>query len=132
MIANAPIFFASIMALLLFLAACEGPRVDTAPPMQFMGASTTLVSEDMVDVSVSVARPIEGAMQAYADCVGSQYALIRGMPYARRVTAERNGLGDVLTDKVTYLISPIAPGGDFVLKANEVVAKCKRGRVPTF
>ncbi len=132
MIANAPIILASLMAVLFVLAACEGPRVETAPAMRFMGASTTLVSKDMVDVSVSVARPVKGAMQAYADCVGSQYALIRGMSYARRVTSERSGLGDVLTDKVTYLISPIAPSGDFVLEANEVVAKCKRGSVPTF
>lgn len=132
MVAHAPIFAATLTVALLFLAACEGPTVKTAPPMQFMGAQTRLVADDLVDVTVSVARPRDDVMRAYADCVGSQYTLIRGMPYARRVSADRTGMGDVLTDKVTYLLSPVPPAGDFVLNAGEVVAKCKRAGVPTF
>ena len=132
MIANAPIIVASLAMALMLLSACEGPTVRKAPPMQFLGASTQLVAVDIVDVTVSIARPTTGAMQAYSDCVGSQYALIRGMAFARRISSETSGLGDVLTDKVSYLISPIAPSGDFVLNANEVVSKCKRAGVPTF
>lgn len=131
MISYAPIFAVTLTCALMFLAACEGPTVKTDPPMEFLGAQTRLVANDMVDVTVSAARPRKGAMKAYADCVGSQYALIRGMPYARRVTAQRSGQSDVLTDKVTFLISPVAPGGDFVLNAGEVVSKCKRAGVPT-
>ncbi len=113
------------------LSACEGPDTATDPQMRFLGAKTDLIAADLVDVTVSAARPREGAMQAYADCVGSQYALIRGMAYARRVTSQRSGQADVLTDKVTFLISPVAPQGDFVLNASEVVSKCKRAGVPT-
>ena len=131
MIAQAPLLATTMAIALLFLAACEGPTVTTAPVMQFLGAKTKLVATDMVDVTVSAARPRKGGMKAYADCVGSQYALIRGMGYARRVTSERTGQGDVLTDKVTFLISPVAPAGDFVLNAGEVVSKCKRAGVPT-
>jgi len=130
-ISYAPMLAATFACTLLFLAACEGPNSYKQPAMQFLGAKTQLIANDMVDVTVSTARPVEGSMKAYADCVGSQYALIRGMKYARRVTSERAGQGDVLTDKVTFLISPVAPSGDFVLNANEVVAKCKRAGVPT-
>lgn len=115
----------------MFLAACEGPDTDDAPPMRFIGAKTQLVADDLVDVSVTIARPREGSMKAYGDCVGAQYALIRGMQYARRVTSQRTGQSDFLTDKVTFLISPVAPAGDFVLNASEVVSKCKRAGVPT-
>lgn len=131
MIANAPIIAAFLTATFVVLAACEGPTVTTAPAMRFLGAQTKLVADDLVAVTVSAARPRKGGMQAYADCVGSQYALIRGMNFARRVTSERAGQGDVLTDKVTFLISPVAPSGDFVLNASEVVKKCKDSGVPT-
>jgi len=130
-ITQAPLLASLFAVALLFLAACEGPTVDTAPLMRFLGAKTQLVGQDMVEVTVSAARPRKGAMQAYADCVGSRYALNRGVGYARRVTSERVGQGDVLTDKVTFLISPVAPSGDFVLNAGEVVSKCKRAGVPT-
>lgn len=131
MIEHAPYLAVVLSLALMALAACEGPDTATDPKMQFLGAQTDLIANDMVDVTVSAARPREGAMKAYADCVGSQYALIRGMGYARRVTSQRNGQGDVLTDKVTFLISPVAPAGDFVLNASEVVSKCKRAGVPT-
>ncbi len=131
MIENAPYVTAILSLALLTLAACEGPASKTQPPMRFLGTKTELLSADMVDITVSAVRPREGAMKAYADCVGSQYAVIRGMDYARRVASTRTGQGDVLTDKVTFLISPVAPTGDFVLNASEVVSKCKRAGVPT-
>ena len=131
MLANAP-FLPVLLGLALFaIMACEGPMSKAAPPMQFLGAKTELIAVDMVDITVSAARPTKGAMKAYADCVGSQYAAIRGMNYARRVTSSRTGQGDILTDKVTFLISSVAPSGDFVLNANQVVSKCKRAGVPT-
>lgn len=132
MIAQAPTFMLLLIAFFA-LAACEFEREGTqALPMQFLAAKTEMVSNDMVDVSVSVARPRPGALKAYADCVGSQYARIRGMKYARRVTSSRTGFSDVLTDKVTFLISPVRPAGDFVLDADEIIVKCKRVGVPTF
>jgi len=85
LISYAPILAAFLSCALVFLAACEGPTTENAPPMRFLGAKTRLVANDLVDVTVSAARPREGAMKAYADCVGSQYALIRGMDYARRL-----------------------------------------------
>ncbi len=127
-----PIFMAlALGSLWLVLSACEGPNTVTQPQMRFLGAQTRLIANDMVDVTVSAARPRQGAMKAYADCVGSQYAIIRGMDYARKVTSLRSGNGDVLTDKVTYLISEIPPSGEFVLNAKDVVAKCNRAGVPT-
>lgn len=133
MISQAPLIAAFFSLAFLVLASCEFEREgEQAVPQQFMGAETKLVAVDLVDVTVSIARPRPGALQAYADCVGSQYTLIRGMPYARRVSSDRTGLGDVLTDKVTFLLSPVAPRGNFVLNAREVVAKCKSAGVPTF
>ena len=127
-----PLFHAVLLGCAwVLLSACEGPDTATAPEMRFLGAQTRLVANDMVDVTVSAARPRQGAMKAYADCVGSQYAVIRGMDYARKVASLRSGQGDVLTDKVTYLISSVAPSGEFVLNAKDVVAKCNRAGVPT-
>lgn len=119
---------------LLLLSACEFSREGPQElPQQFLGADTKLLAHDLVEINVTVLRPRPGALMAYADCVGSQYALIRGMDYARRVTLStwRTGMADAVGQKVTYLISPLRPDGQFVLTARQVVDKCKANGIPT-
>ncbi len=99
--------------------------------MQFLEARTTLIGGDMFEVNASVLNPVEGAFTAYADCVAAQYTLIRGNAYLRRVTTKVDGLGDVVVENTTYLLSPVAPKGDFVLNARQIVDKCKANNVPT-
>lgn len=121
-------------ACLTLLAACEFERdPGQALPQIFAGAETKLLANDLVEVSATVLRPRPGSLRAYTDCVASQYTLIRGMAYARRVISSENrsGLADAVRERTTYLISPLRPDGPFVLTATEVVAKCRAAGIPT-
>lgn len=118
---------------LLALSGCEFEREGTqALPQSFLGAETKLQAEDIVEITVTVARPRPGALQAYSDCVGAQYTLIRGMTYARRITTfpDISGLADVLREKTTYLLANDPPS-DTALTAAQIVATCKANQIPT-
>lgn len=118
---------------LLALTACEFEREGTQVlPQSFLGAETKLQAEDIVEITVTVARPRPGALQAYSDCVGAQYTLIRGMTYLRRITTfpDVSGLADVLREKTTYLLAN-EPPSDTALTAAQIVATCKANQIPT-
>lgn len=123
-----------ILAALMALPACEFEREgQQALPQVFVGSEAKLLAMDMVEMYVSVSRPRPGAMQAYSDCVAAQYALIRGLNYARRVASfpvDRAGLADIVTERTTYLLSDIAPSGAS-LNAAEIVADCREAGIPT-
>lgn len=116
----------------LVLSACA-QRIGSAPkePMVFIAAQTKLLSNDIVEITASVAHPSFGVPTAYADCVGAQYALIRGMKYASRLTSEQTGHADIVSEKTSYLLSRVAPGGKNVLNATEIVQRCKANQIPT-
>lgn len=120
------------MAAVVLLSACA-QRIGSSvsDPVTFMGAKTRLIARDMVQVTASVAHPVAGAATAYADCVAAQYALIRGMSHASRVTSTTTGQADIVSEKTTYLVSSVAPDGKNVLNAQEIVTRCKANNVPT-
>lgn len=125
-------FAALALSIGLLLAACA-QRL-TAPatePMVYLAAETRLVARDIVDITTSIAHPIAGANAAYGDCVAAQYALIRGLSHVSRLTTEQTGQGDIVSEKTSFLLSSVAPGGKFVLNATEIVEKCKHSRIPT-
>ena len=113
--------------------ACEFDRVGKqALPQAFIGSETRLTAIDIVEITVSVARPRPGALEAYGDCVGAQYALIRGVEYARPITrfSARSGNADILVETTSYLLSDLAPTGT-ALRADQIVADCRSRNIPT-
>ena len=116
---------------LLTLGACTQSAKGGSGPMSFLEAKVTVLNYDMIEVNASVLNPVEGANRAYSDCAAARFALTRLNPYVRRVTSKLLGHGDIVTEKTTYLLSPVAPAGDYVLNASQIVDKCNKGGVPT-
>ena len=119
----------------LALAGCEWEREGTQVlPQVFLASETRLLAMDMVEIRVTVARPRPGALAAYSDCVGAQYALIRGLNYARRVAAipmlTRQGMADVVSERTTYLLTDFPSSGS-APNAAKIVADCQANDIPT-
>ena len=127
-----------IRVFLLFLAgfalaACEFERKGRqALPMAFLGVETELTALDIVEITVAVARPRPGALEAYADCAGAQYAVIRGLEFARPIARfpERSGFADVVVEKTSFLLTDLPPTTT-AKRAPEIVADCKARNIPT-
>ena len=124
-----------IIAACLMLAGCEYERQGTQVlPQAFLGSETRLIAVDLVEISVTVARPRPGAMAAYSDCVAAGYALIRGLTYARRVAgfplAGQRGMADVVREKTTYLVTDLEPAVS-ALTAEEIARDCRAANIPT-
>jgi len=84
-----------IVLVLNGLAACaNGAPGDGALPPAWLGIETRLLDQDMVNFRVAV-RHADGPrlIEDYAACAAAQYALIRGMGFARhvRTSLEQDG-----------------------------------------
>lgn len=124
-----------IIWLVAALGACEYERAGTQVlPQAFLGSEVKLLAEDLVEITVSVARPREGALVAYSDCVGAGYALIRGLKYARRVAGfplvTQRGMADVVRERWTYLVTDLEPAVR-ALTAEEIAGNCRSANIPT-
>ena len=125
----------TIIGLFLALGACEFERPGRQVlPQAFIGAQTNTIASDLVEVTVTVARPRPGAIAAYSDCVAAGYALIRGVKYARRVAAfplaTHRGKADMVSEKTTYLVTDLKPAFTS-LTASDVIGGCRKAGVPT-
>ena len=124
-----------IIAAALLLWGCEYEREGTQVlPQAFLGSQTKLLAVDLVEITVTVARPRPGALMAYSDCVGAGYALIRGLKYARRVAgfplATQRGMADVVRERWTYLVTDIEPSVP-ALTASQIAGDCRSANIPT-
>lgn len=125
---------ALLLALFLTgtLAACAA-RLGRADldPIVFLDSETKFLDGNMVEVKASAAFPTIGAVAAYSDCVAARYALERNKSYVSRVLTRPSGLGDIVTETTTYLLSSVAPGGANVLNARQILSGCNTHQIPT-
>lgn len=130
-IAAYPLALASLaMVALMWLGACTQTARNGIGPSQFLEARVDVLAYDMIEVQASVMNPKKGQNTAYADCVAAQFSLGRQNPYVRRITTKMEGRGDIIIENTTYLLSPVAPGGNFVLNAQQIVDRCRVANVP--
>jgi hypothetical protein len=117
------------------LAACAGdperPQVDVFRPA-YLGTDVRLLEGDLVRFAVAM----EGARDAedvsdYARCAAAQYALIRGMGFARHVRTATAREGGVWTADAVYTVSPDIPRGVRTIDAEVTVDDCRARGVPT-
>ena len=125
----------AIIGLVLGLSACEYERAGTQVlPQAFLGSEVKLLAVDLVEITVTVARPRPGAMLAYSDCVAAGYALIRGLKYARRVAgfplATQRGKADVVRERWTYLVTDLTPAVP-AQTASRIAGDCRSANIPT-
>ncbi len=118
------------LVALLWLGACTQTARNGNGPSQYLEARVDVMAYDMIEVQASIMNPKKGQTTAYADCVAAQFSLGRKNPYVRRVTTRMDGRGDIIIENTTYLLSPVAPGGNFVLNAQEIVDRCRVANVP--
>ncbi len=130
--AGYPVFLiALLVAMAAVLSACTQTMRNGIGTSAFLEARIEVLRYDMIEVQASVLNPEKGATTAYADCAAAQFALSRLNDFLRRVTTEFTGHGDLIIEKTTYLLTPVEPRGEFVLNAQEILAKCRSANVPT-
>ncbi|MCB1390776.1 MAG: hypothetical protein KDK12_16805 [Rhodobacteraceae bacterium] len=98
----------------------------------YRGVQTQLLENDLVHFVVTM----EGARGpqdpiAYARCAAAQYALIRGMGFARHVRTTTTNEGALWRADAVYTVSPSLPRGFRTIDAEVTVADCTEQGIPT-
>jgi hypothetical protein len=121
------------LAALASCAAGDGATLPQAPGApRFLGVETRLLDADLVNLRVAVAAPADGAVVSrYADCAAAQYALIRGLGFARHVRTTVTEEGGVWRGDAVYTVSSALPDGVRTLDAEVVVQDCETEGIPT-
>lgn len=98
----------------------------------YRGVQTQLLQNDLVHFVVTMegARDAQDAV-AYARCAAAQYALIRGMGFARHVRTTVTNEGTLWQADAVYLVSPSLPRGTRTIDAEVTVADCTEQGIPT-
>ncbi|WP_417628216.1 hypothetical protein [Pararhodobacter aggregans] len=98
----------------------------------YRGVQTQLLENDLVHFVVTMegARDAGDAI-AYARCAAAQYALIRGMGFARHVRTTTNNEGSLWQADAVYTVSPSLPRGIRTIDAEVTVADCTEQGIPT-
>lgn len=123
----------SVVALSACTLQDEGvARDDLGAMPDYQGVRTELLDGDLVNFHVEMSGARSGTdVQAYAECVAAQYALIRGYGFARHVRTTIDTKGDTWTGDAVYTVSPALPQGLRTIDAEVVVASCNENRIPT-
>lgn len=121
------------LALSLLLIACQPVPGDiVAPHGTYLGSETRLLDGDLVNFQVKMSgAPGQATMAAYAECVASQYALVRGFGFARHLRTTIAEQAGIWTADTVYTISADLPDGFKTKDAEVVVADCKEQGIPT-
>lgn len=119
----------ALLATLVLLTACGS--LETREP-EYLGAKTRLLDAELFEVEV-LARggSLTEALSRYSDCVASQYALIRGFDYLRRVSGSQQSRRVGRQQNTLYTLSKAEPRGASVLQANKMLSACNAGKIPT-
>lgn len=98
----------------------------------YRGIRTQLLDDDLVNFVVRMqgARDAQDVI-AYARCAAAQYALIRGMGFARHVRTSVANEGGVWQADAVYTVSPALPQGFRTIDAEVTVADCTEQGIPT-
>lgn len=108
-----------------------GDRTGFAP--EYGGIETRLLDGDLVRFRVEMrGRGVARAdVEDYARCAAAQYALIRGMGFARHVRTAAGRQGGVWRADAVYTVSAALPRGFRTLDAEVVVRDCGARGIPT-
>lgn len=129
----------SLALALIGLAGCvtaapqPGDGVMGAPENAvYRGIETRLLDGELVNFNVAM----EGARDAsdviaYARCAAAQYALIRGMGFARHLRTNVTQEGGLWRADAVYTVSPALPRGSRTIDAEVTVADCTEQGIPT-
>ena len=98
----------------------------------YRGIQTRHLDGDLVNFNVAM----EGARDAsdviaYARCAAAQYALIRGMGFARHLRTNVTQEGGLWRADAVYTVSPALPRGSRTIDAEVTVADCTEQGIPT-
>ena len=126
---------------LIGLAGCgmAAPQPEGAEPVLgapetavYRGIRTQLLDHDLVNFVVTMqgARDAQDVI-AYARCAAAQYALIRGMGFARHVRTSVANEGGLWQADAVYTVSPALPQGFRTIDAEVTVADCTEQGIPT-
>lgn len=98
----------------------------------YRGIRTQLLDHDLVNFVVRMegARDAQDVI-AYARCAAAQYALIRGMGFARHVRTSVANEGGMWQADAVYTVSPALPRGFRTIDAEVTVADCTEQGIPT-
>lgn len=138
MSARAPLTLGLALAL-IGLAGCgvaapqPGDEGLGAPPEAvYRGVQTRLLDSDLVNFVVTMQGARTGQdVIAYSRCAAAQYALIRGMGFARHVRTSVTNEGTTWRADAVYTISPALPQGFRTIDAEVTVADCTEQGIPT-
>jgi len=138
MAARSPLTLGLALAL-IGLAGCgvaapqPGDEALGAPPdAVYRGVQTRLLEADLVNFVVTMQGARTGQdVIAYARCAAAQYALIRGMGFARHVRTSVQNEGNLWRADAVYTISPALPQGYRTIDAEVTVADCTEQGIPT-
>ena len=112
----------------------EGAEVPLGAPESavYRGIQTQLLDHDLVNFVVTMqgARDAQDVI-AYARCAAAQYALIRGMGFARHVRTNVTNEGAMWQADAVYTVSPALPQGFRTIDAEVTVADCTEQGIPT-
>lgn len=119
--------------LCTMLGACQaGEAGDIALPPAWLGIETRLLDKDLVNFRVAVRHADSPRLvEDYAACAAAQYALIRGMGFARHVRTKLAQDGATARADAVYLISPALPRGVATIDAETTVRDCGARGIPT-
>jgi len=98
---------------------------------EYLGVETRLLDTDLVQFLLT-ARGDAGpaAMAAYGRCAAAQYAVIRGMGYARHIRTTTRADGGILRGDAVYTLSAARPAGESVVEAAAELAECRAQGIP--
>ena len=123
---------AGATALLALCACAPAPADRGAAGPTYLGVETRLLDEDLVNLIVAVeGAAARQAVQDYALCAASRYALIRGYGFARHVRTSLSEEGSLWRADAVYTISPSLPRGARTIDAEVTVADCAARGIPT-
>lgn len=98
----------------------------------YRGVETRLLGDDLVQFVVTMENARDaGDAIAYGRCAAAQYALIRGMGFARHVRTNVNNEGALWQADAVYTVSPSLPRGIRTIDAEVTVADCTEQGIPT-
>lgn len=126
------------MAFVMALTGCTAtlppavPETETPlPAPTYLGVQTMRMDDNLVGFRVGIDRPRASSdIDAYTDCAAAQYALIRGMGFARRVRTNIDDRGGAWVADAVYLLSAERPRGEHIIEAKPTVADCKAQSIP--
>ncbi|MBN8291617.1 hypothetical protein JI664_06555 [Rhodobacter sp. NTK016B] len=98
----------------------------------YRGVNTYLLEGDLVNFVVTMDNARDASdVIAYARCAAAQYALIRGMGFARHVRTTTGNEGTLWQADAVYTVSPALPRGSRTIDAEVTVADCTEQGIPT-